>query len=184
METKGTTIFIPMKGVGSSFHCYSSVHSHFNIDECRGNKTIQRPKKEATKFSLYFLPSLCHFTFFLWLSLFITLSLSLSPNEPNLGIRLLEGIKTKRNKGYEFCACDFNHFCQEWSDWVPPKRRWSLRIRIVISHPPCTPAFSWLPWPCENRDLSLLFGLFNHQSSPSSKLWSWCRLSFIWQIIK
>ena len=106
------------------------------------------------------------------LSLIISLyhSLSLSPNKPNLGIKLLEGIKTKRNKGYEFCACDFNHFCQEWSDWVPPKRRWSLRIRIVILHPPCTPAFSWLPRPCENRDLSLLFGLFKHQSSPSSKL--------------
>ena len=169
METKETTIFIPMKGIGSSFHCYSSILSHFNIDECRGNKTIRRPKKKPQNSLFTFSPlSVTSPSFSDYLSL--SLSLSLSPNKPNLGIRLLEGIKTKRNKGYEFCACDFNHFCQEWSDWVPPKRRWSLRIRIVILHPPCTPAFSWLPRPCENRDLSLLFGLFKHQSSPSSKL--------------
>ena len=33
--------------------------------------------------------------------------LSISPNRSNLSIRLSEGIKTKRNKGYEFCACNF-----------------------------------------------------------------------------
>ena len=84
METKESTIFIPMKGVGSSFHCYSSVLSHFNIDECRGNKTIQRPKKEATKFSLYFLPSLGHFTFFLWLSLFLYVSKRTKPGHQTI----------------------------------------------------------------------------------------------------
>ena len=182
MRTKETTIFIPMKGVGSSPVCYSSVLSHFKMDECRGNKIIQTPKKEATKFSLYFLHSFRHFTSFFWLSLFTTLSLS--PNGPNLSIRLLEGIKTRSNKGYEFFACDFIIFGKSGLIGFLLREGGVLRIRIVISHPPCTPEFSWLPRSYENRDLSLLFGLFKHQSSPSSKLWSWCRLSFIWQIIK
>ena len=149
-----------MKGVGSSPACYSSVLSYFNMDECRGNKTIQTPKKEATKFSRYFLYSFRHFTSSLWLCLFTILSIS--PNRPNLSIRLLEGIKTKRNKGYEFFACDFIIFGKSSLIGFLLREGGVLRIRIVTWHPPCTPEFSWLPRSYENRDLSLLFGLFKH----------------------
>ena len=139
-----------MEGVGSSPACYSSVLSHFNMDECRGNETILTPKKEATKFSLYFLHCLRHFTSFLWLSLY--LSKQTKPEH-----QTIRGHQNKKEQRIWVLCLQFYHFWQEWSDWVPPKRRWSLRNRMVISHPPCTPAFSWLPQPCENFFLGYWF---------------------------
>ena len=49
-------------------------------------------------------------------------------------------LKQKEQWMWVLCL-GFYHFWQEWSNWVPRKRRWSLRIRIVISHPPCSAAF-------------------------------------------
>ena len=92
------------------------------------------------------------------ISLYHSLSLSLylsKRTKPEH--QTIRGHQNKKERRIWVFCLRFYHFWQEWSDWVPPKRRWSLRIRIVVSHPPCTPAFSWLPQPCENIFLGYWF---------------------------
>ena len=145
---------------------FSPILIWMNAVEIKQSKR-QKKKPQNSLFTFSTL-SVTSPPFYDYLSL--SLSLSLSRNGSNLSIRLLEGIKTKRNKGYEFFACDFIIFGKSGLIGFLLREGGVLRIRIVISHPPCTPEFSWLPRSYENRDLSLLFGLFKHQSSPSSKL--------------
>ena len=123
-------------GTGSSPVCYYPVPSHFNMDECH----VEAKKSKGQKISHEILSLISPFSPSLHLfSLFISLF-----KRTKLEHQSIRCIKTKEQRMWVLCL-GFYQSRQEWLDWVPPNRRLSIRVRVVISHPPYTAVFSWLP---------------------------------------
>ena len=101
MKTKEATIFLyrwersaPLRFFILQFSPILIWMNAMEIKQSKGQK--KKPQNSLFTFSTVFVTSPPFSDY-----------LSISPNRSNLSIRLSEGIKTKRNKGYEFCACNF-----------------------------------------------------------------------------